>query len=100
MREALRQILALDELHHERLAARGVFQPVNGRDVRVIQRGEESSLPLEPRDPVRIGRERLGEDLDGNVAIEPRVPRPIHFPHAAGPERGVNLVRADAGAGG
>ena len=38
--------------------------------------------------------------LDRDVAIEPRVARPIHFTHAAGAEGGEDLVRAEASAGG
>ena len=36
-RDALREILAFDEFHHEGLHAVGIFQPVDGRDVRMIQ---------------------------------------------------------------
>ncbi len=64
-----------------------------------IQRGQGLGLALKPRDPLRVGGERRGQDLDGDVAIEPRVPRPIHFAHAAGSEGRDDLVRAEAGTG-
>ena len=38
------RVLALDQLHHQRADAVGVLHPVDGRDVRMIQRGER--LPL------------------------------------------------------
>jgi hypothetical protein len=41
---------------------------------------------LESRHSSAISRERLRQDLDGNVAIEPCVACPIHFAHPAGPE--------------
>ena len=66
----------------------------------MIQRGEDLRFALEPREPVRVGRERLGQDLDGDVAIELRVARPIHFAHPAGAEGGEDLVRAEARASG
>ena len=54
------------------------------RDVRVIQRREHLRLALEPREPVRIGRERLGQHLDRDVAVQPRVARAIDLAHPAG----------------
>ena len=51
-RQPLRQILALDEFHHQGLDALGVFQPVDGRNVRMIQRGEDFRFALEPRHAV------------------------------------------------
>ena len=38
-RDALRQILPLDQLHHERRHAAGCFEAVNVRDAGVIERG-------------------------------------------------------------
>ena len=84
--QSLRQILALDELHHESLDAAGVLQPVDGRDVRMIQRSKDFCFALEPRHSFCVSRERFGQDLDGDIAIEPRVARPIHFAHPAGAE--------------
>ena len=55
--QPLRQILALDELHHEGLDAVGVLQPVDGGDVRMIQRGEDFRFALEPA-PAGPGRPR------------------------------------------
>ena len=41
----------------------------------------------------------LGQDLDGDVAIEPRVAGAIDLAHAACPQGGEDLVRAEADAG-
>ena len=57
-------------------------------------------LALKPREPLRIGGERLGQDLDRDVAIQLRVARAIDLAHAAGAERRQDLVRAEACAGG
>src|SRR5579859_176266 len=35
------------------------------------------------------------QHLDRYRALQPRIPRPIHFSHAAGPERRENFVRAE-----
>ena len=98
-RQPLRQILALDEFHHEGLDALGVLQPVNGCDVRMIQRGKDFRFALQPRHSFRVSRERLGQDLDGDVAIEPPVARPIHFAHAALSQQRDDFVRAEASSG-
>ena len=55
---------------------------------------------LEPREPIGVGGERLGQDLDRDVAIQLRVARAIDLAHAAGAEGRQDLVRAEAGAGG
>jgi hypothetical protein len=85
-RQPLRQILALDEFHHEGLDALGVLQTVDSRDVRMIQRRDDFRFALEPRHSFRVSHERFGQDLDSDVAIEPRIARPIHFAHSARPD--------------
>ena len=69
-------------------------------DVRMIQRGQRLRFALEAREPLGIGDEQLGQDLDRDVAIELRVARAIHLAHAAGAERGEDLVGAEARAEG
>ncbi len=97
-RDSLREVFALDQFHHESVGSVGLFQTVNGRNVLMVQGGEDFRFPLESGHSFRVGRERFGENLDGDVAIEPRVARAIHLPHAAGPQGGEDLVRAEAGA--
>ena len=41
----------------------------------------------------------LGQDFDGDGSIEAGIPRLVDFAHAASPKLGLNLVRAEAGAG-
>ena len=63
-RNALREILAVDEFHHERrdtrlpwACRRAFFKPVDAGDVRMIQRRECLRFACEPREPIRIARE-------------------------------------------
>src|SRR5262245_37032401 len=49
----------------------------------MVQRRERLRFALKSRDAICVNRERLGEDLDRDVATEPRVPRAIHFAHSA-----------------
>ena len=88
---------ALDELHHERLHASGIFEPVESRDVRMIERGEDFSLALETGEPVWICRHPGRQDLDRDLTLQPRVGRAIHLAHSALAERRDDAVRSQAG---
>jgi hypothetical protein len=76
------------------------FQAVDLRDVGAIERRQRLRLAREARQPLRIGGKRLWQDLDRDVAIQPRVARPIDLAHATSADWGEDLVRAEAGAGG
>ena len=58
-RDAVGQRRPLDELHHERARAATLFEAVDLRDVRVIERGQELGFALETREPVRVAREAI-----------------------------------------
>ena len=70
------------------------------RDVRVIQRRESLGFTLEAREPISVVRERLGQDLDRDVAIQLRVAGPINLPHAPFADAGDNFVDTETGTGG
>jgi hypothetical protein len=53
----------LDQLQHERLHPVRFFETVNGRDVRVIQRGQEFRFPPETREPVDVACEAIRKTL-------------------------------------
>ena len=79
-RDPLRQILALDEFHHERVHAAGLLEPVDRRDVGMIQRRERLRLALEtaPGDPGQR-RTHRGRILMRDLAAESGVGGPIHL---------------------
>ena len=54
-----------------------LFKAVDVRDVRMVQRREGLGFALESRDALGISGEQLRQDLDRDVAIEPRVARTI-----------------------
>jgi hypothetical protein len=56
---------------------------------------ENFSFPLEAAHSIGIARKFVGKDLDGHVAFEPSIARPIHFAHAASAEQSYDLVRAE-----
>ena len=79
--ESFGQRRTFDEFEHERGDARALLQAVDGSDVRMIQRGERTSLLLETGESVGILREEVGQDLDRDGTMELRVvardrPRP------------------------
>ena len=58
-RDPLRQVLALDQLHHQRADVADRFEAVDVRDVRMVERRERLRFALEPRQPFGIaGEER------------------------------------------
>jgi hypothetical protein len=66
----------------------------------MIQRREDLGFAPEAREPFDVVRELLGQNLQGNVAIELGVLRPIHFTHAAAAKQREDVVRAEAGTAG
>lgn len=73
---------------------------MDGTDMRVVEGGQELCLALEALETVGVLREDIGQDLEGDIAIEPGVTGAVHDAHAARPQGGLDFVRADAGAGG
>jgi hypothetical protein len=65
-RERTGQRLAVHQLHHQR----PFFDPVDGCDVRMIQRGQHLRFALEAGEAVGIGSESVGKDFDGDFASE------------------------------
>jgi hypothetical protein len=63
----------------------------------MTQRGENLGLPLEPRQAFAVARERIGQHLDGDGALQVPVGHAIHF-HPARADLGRDFIRAEAGA--
>ena len=68
---------------------------VDGENIGVIKRAVSPRLLLEPSQPVRIAAEVGGQDFDRNFPPQPRILRPIHFPHAARAQRRDDLIGPD-----
>ena len=67
---------------------------VDLHDVWVDQARGGQRLAPEARDEVRVGGEVLGEQLDGDVALESRVERELHGRHPAHAETTAEAVAA------
>ena len=98
-RDALRQIVAFDELHHQRGHIPAFFEAVDRGDVRMVQGGEQFCFALETCEPVSIGGERRWQDLDRDLSFESRVGGPVDLSHSTFADRPGDVVDADARAG-
>ena len=56
-------------------------------------------LALEPRQPIRISRERLGQDLQRHLPVQLRIGGLVDLAHAALADQGGDVVVPEAGAG-
>ena len=75
--DAVGERRSLDQLHHERTHVTGIFQAVDMRDVRMIERGEHLRLAAETRQAMGIVRHGGQQHIDRDVAIQLRVVRAI-----------------------
>ena len=98
-RDALRQVLTLDELHHDRTHTATFLEAVDVRDVRVIDGRQCLRFAREPREPIGVAGERVGQDLQRDVAIELRIARAEDLAHSARADAGDDFVDAETRAG-
>ena len=94
--EPLAKRLAFEQLHDGMRDAVGGADVVERKDVGMVDRRNRARFALEACERVRVGGESTRQNLDGDVAAEPRVVGSVHLSHAAGANRRDNLVRAEA----
>ncbi len=95
--EPVAECLALQQLHHGIGNAVIRSEVEDRKNVRVGERGYRFRLALEAREHVRIRGHRLRQHLDRDIAVELRIPRTVHLPHAARAEGREDLVGPEAG---
>jgi hypothetical protein len=83
---------ALDELEDKREYAVTLFETVDGRDVRMVQRGEDLGLALKPPQALRIPRKRFRQEFQRDIALQPGVARAVDLAHAAFANLGSDFV--------
>ena len=96
---ALREILAFDEFHHQSLRATGSLETVNRGDVRMVQRRERLGFPLEACESLSVLGERIGQDFDRHLAAKAGVGSAVNHAHAAFADPGGDFEDAEARAG-
>ena len=95
-RDPVGERVALDQLQDERVDVAAVLEPVDRRDVRMVERGQHLRLAPEAREAIRIERQTRRAAPSARRRAELGIARAIHLAHAAGAERADDLVRADA----
>jgi hypothetical protein len=65
-------------------------------DVRMIQRGENFSLALEPGEAIGIVNEQVGQNLQGDIAIQLRIAGSVDLTHTAFADQGGDFIRTEA----
>ena len=95
-RNALREILALDEFHHQGVRAQRLLEAVDRGDVGMIQRRERLRLAFEPRETIGVSGKCVRQNLDRHLSTQRRVGRPIHLAHPTFADRRGDVVDADA----
>src|SRR5688572_11165418 len=98
-RHALGQVLARHELEREIQRVAVSVETVDLPDVRMIERSEDLGLALEPAQAVHVGSEGIGQELEGDFALEARVPRAVDHAHATGTDPVEDLVRTQTDVG-
>ena len=93
--DQLAQRVPLDHLHHDVGQAGGLADVVDGDDVGVVERGGGPGLLREAAHAARVGGELLGQELDGEVAVEVVVARAPDLSHPPCAEAGKKLVLAE-----
>ena len=95
-RQPLGQRLALQQLHHQVVQrelrwsiGRLLADVVQRADVGMVQGRHGACLAVEPLAKLRVGRQAVRQDLDGDRAVQPRVPRAVDLSHAARAEGGL-----------
>ena len=98
-RDDVGQRLPRHQLHDERLDAVAFLQPVDLRDVRMIERRQQARFARKPSAAVGVGRQVRRQHFDGDVAPELRVARAIDLAHAAGTDPRLDQVDAEPASG-
>jgi hypothetical protein len=97
--QAMGQCAALHELEDERAEAIAFLDAMDRRNARMIERGEDSGFAIEAGQTIGVSGERLWQDLEGDVAVQPRVAGAIDLTHATGADRLDYFVRTEARTG-
>jgi hypothetical protein len=66
----------------------------------MVQRRQQLRLALEARQPIRMPRERDGQNLDRDLSAEIGVRCTVDFPHPARTNQRGDVIRAEGGAEG
>ena len=87
VRQRRLQRFSLDELQHQKPHAIGLFEAVDGSDVRVVERRQQLGFAVEAGHSLGVLGKVLGKDLDGDIPIKVLIAGSIHVAHSARAKR-------------
>ncbi len=93
--QPLGEVLARDELEDQERLAVGLLEAVDGRDLRMVEGGEELRLAPEASQPLGVLPDLGGQDLDRHLAAQLRVGGPVHLAHTPGAQWGEDSIRTE-----
>ena len=93
--DAVGERLAVEKLHHQKIALAIATDVVERADVRMIEARDRARLALQSRAELRVRGELGGEDFHRDVAPEARVDGAIDLAHATRADRADDLVRTE-----
>ena len=91
-RDPLGERRTFDELEDQRVNAARFLQPMNRRDVWMIEGRENPCLLFEARFRLGIEQQFRQQYLERDRSAEPRIGRAVHLSHAAGADERLNAV--------
>ena len=77
------EVLPGDQLHCDEPRAAGLVQAIDSSDIRMVQGGEQASLPFETPQAFGVGTDAFGQDLDRDLPVEVRVDPLLDDAHPA-----------------
>jgi hypothetical protein len=96
LRQAIGERRAFDQFQHQQVHAVRLLDAVDGRDVRMIQRGEYPRLAFEAGQSLSVVRQRTRKQFEGDLASELLIACAVDLPHSSAAERTHHLEPADA----
>jgi hypothetical protein len=87
-RQRTLEILTFHQFHHQGV----LFQPVNSRDIRMVERRQHLRLALEASHAIAVAGENVWQDLQRHLAFELGIASAIHFTHSPRADRSEDLI--------
>ena len=94
-RQPIRERLSFQILHDQEVDAVVLTDVVERADMRMIQARNRSGFPFEALLEIAIMHAAMGQHLDGNGTIEPRVAGSIDLSHSSCPDGSQDFVRPE-----
>src|SRR5262245_49331832 len=80
--ESIRKSLAFHQLHDEKSRLMRLLQIMDRSNVGMIKGSERFGFTLKTAHPVRIARKLGRQNLDRDLSLQLRIPRPVHLTHS------------------